>query len=79
MSIVLSIINYVGHFCKLANTDAVARTNAFYGQGSGPINVDDPACTGNESRLLDCAFSPIHNCAHSEDAGVDCTPNSNLA
>lgn len=56
--------------------DAVARTNAFYGQGSGPINIDDPACVGNESRLLDCPFSLIHNCVHSEDAGADCNPNS---
>ena len=65
---------YIVYFSAIS--DAVARTNAFYGQGSGPINVDDPACIGNESRLLDCSFSPIHNCVHSEDAGVDCSPNS---
>ena len=51
----------------------MARSNAFYGQGSGPINIDDPGCTGNERRLIDCPFSPIHNCGHSEDAGVDCS------
>ena len=56
----------------------MARTNAFYGQGSGPINIDDPGCTGGEQRLIDCTFSPIHNCAHSEDAGVDCSPMSRL-
>ena len=56
----------------------MARTNAFYGQGSGPINVDDPGCTGSEQRLIDCPFSPIHNCAHSEDAGVDCNLMSTL-
>ena len=56
--------------------DALARTNAFYGQGSGPINIDDLGCTGSEMRLIDCPFSAIHNCAHSEDAGVDCTPRS---
>ena len=55
---------------------AVARTNAFYGQGSGPINIDDPACLGSEIRLIDCTFSPTHNCAHNEDAGVDCSPTS---
>ena len=54
-------------------TDAVARDNAFYGQGSGAINLDDVACTGDESRLIDCPFPPIHNCGHSEDAGVDCS------
>ena len=62
--------------CNIHNIDAVARTNAFYGQGSGPINIDDPGCTGSEQRLIDCPFSPIHNCAHSEDAGVDCNPTS---
>ena len=56
----------------------MARTNAFYGQGSGPINIDDPGCGGNELRLIDCPFSPIHNCGHSEDAGVDCNPTSML-
>ena len=59
-------------------TDAIARTNAFYGQGSGPINIDDPRCTGSELRLIDCPFSPIHNCAHNEDAGVDCNLISTL-
>ena len=63
----------------MSNTiDAVARTNAFYGQGSGPINIDDPGCIGSERRLIDCPFSPIHNCAHSEDAGVDCNLMSTL-
>ena len=57
----------------------MARTNAFYGQGSGPINIDDPGCTGSERRLIDCPFSPIHNCAHSEDAGVDCVARSKIS
>ena len=60
-------------YTKYNTIDAAARTNAFYGQGSGPINIDDPGCTGSERRLIDCPFSPIHNCGHSEDAGVDCT------
>lgn len=58
-------------------TGAVARTNGAYGQGTGPINIDDVGCFGNESSLLDCAFTAIHNCRHTEDAGVDCNPNSN--
>ena len=60
-----------------AFSDAVARTNAFYGQGTGPINLDDVACTGSESRLFDCPFPSAHNCQHSEDAGVDCVAQSN--
>ena len=47
---------------------------ATYGQGSGPILLDDLACTGTETRLVDCPHSGIstHNCAHSEDAGAVC-------
>ena len=47
---------------------------ATYGQGSGPILLDDLACAGTETRLIDCPHSGVgtHNCAHSEDAGVQC-------
>ena len=42
--------------------------------GSGSIHLDDLNCTGHESRLIDCPHSGIgvHNCVHSEDAGVRC-------
>ena len=55
-------------------TGAVARTNAFFGQGTDPILLDDVACTGSETQLIDCPNNGIgvHNCAHSEDAGVTC-------
>ena len=38
------------------------------------------ACTGNEARLFDCRSNGIgiHNCAHSEDAGVVCSRNRKL-
>ena len=53
-------------------TDAVVRGSAFYGQGTGPIYLDDVACVGNESRLSDCAYTSQHNCVHGEDVGVQC-------
>lgn len=44
-----------------------------FGEGLGPILLDDLACTGEEESLLDCAFhSGTHTCDHSEDAGVRC-------
>ena len=79
----LDTVCYINYHISIAHNihkqyciaDAVARANAFYGQGSGPINIDDPGCTGSEQRLIDCLFSPVHDCVHSEDAGVDCTPD----
>ena len=42
--------------------------------GTGDIHLDDLHCTGSESRLIDCPHSGagVHNCSHSEDAGVLC-------
>ena len=36
--------------------------------------LDDLQCTGTEASLFDCPHSGvnIHNCDHSEDAGVRC-------
>ena len=48
--------------------------NAFFGQGTGPILLDNIDCTGNEQSLLSCPHNGIniHNCGHHEDAGVRC-------
>ena len=45
-----------------------------FAAGTGPIHLDNLHCTGSESRLIDCPHSGvgIHNCVHSEDAGVRC-------
>ena len=51
------------------------KWSAYYGQGSGPIWLDDLGCVGTEKKLLDCSALPIgdHNCGHGEDVGVVCS------
>ena len=53
---------------------AIARSNAYFGQGSGSILLDDVQCIGNEGSIFSCSHKSIglHNCGHSEDAGVVC-------
>ena len=56
------------------STGAVALTMAAFGQGTGPIILDDVRCIGTEPRLMNCQNSGVnnHNCLHTEDAGVRC-------
>jgi len=55
------------------NVVATAYSSAAFGRGSGPILIDNVACTGRENRLIDCTFdNHTGDCSHSEDAGVRC-------
>ena len=54
------------------HADVVPLRNSFFGGGLGEIFLDDVLCTGNESRLSDCSAEQLHDCDHSEDAGVRC-------
>lgn len=53
---------------------AKARVMAYFGEGTGPIHVDNVKCSGEEHSLADCIKQApgTHNCRHSEDAGVIC-------
>lgn len=56
---------------------AIAYKRARFGEGTVPIGLDNLACVGNETSLLDCArFGGLriyqHNCQHADDAGVQC-------
>ena len=57
---------------------ATAYSNADFGHGCGYILLDNVRCTGTELRLLECPNLGVgvHNCDHSEDAGVRCRGTS---
>ena len=54
----------------------MALSFARFGEGTGPIWLDDVSCTGSESELLECYHNGIgnHDCSHFEDASVRCSP-----
>ena len=51
-----------------------AKTNAYFGSGTGPILLSNLYCTGTESSLLECNQKSCYatSCTHSNDAGVIC-------
>ena len=55
-------------------TAIAARDNAFYGQGSGQIWLDELNCTGTELTIEYCSHNGWgnQNCSHKEDASVKC-------
>ncbi|XP_071476490.1 uncharacterized protein [Diadema antillarum] len=64
--------------CRMLGHQDVADAwqRAHFGRGTGEIWLDDVECVGNEYSLLGCTTSDIgvHDCTHSEDAGVSCIP-----
>ena len=48
--------------------------------GTGQIWLDNVGCNGNEETLASCYHSGfgVHNCNHSDDAGVECSRTGNI-
>ena len=55
-------------------TGALAAQRGFFGRGIGQIHLDQVQCSGTELTLQECPHGGVgvHNCFHSEDAGVVC-------
>ncbi|NXV53264.1 DMBT1 protein, partial [Uria aalge] len=55
-----------------------APRRAYFGEGQGPIWLDDVRCTGTEAALSECRANTwgVHGCEHGEDAGVVCSGSS---
>ena len=71
--ILISLSQVVCHQLGYARATR-ATYRAEFGQGSGPIWMDNVQCTGLENSINECPFNGWgqHNCYHSEDAGVAC-------
>ena len=56
---------------------AIAIGRAYFGEGIGPIHLDNLECTGNERELSLCPVQGgVANCQHTEDASVVCQGKS---
>ncbi|XP_042300061.1 soluble scavenger receptor cysteine-rich domain-containing protein SSC5D-like, partial [Sceloporus undulatus] len=58
--------------CGIARLD---QNGTQFGNGTGPIWLDDVHCRGTESSLYQCSASPwgMHDCDHRQAAGVVCS------
>ena len=54
---------------------------AYFGQGKGPIWLDNVVCTGSETTLARCSHLGINitrSCSHYEDIGLRCYGNQGI-
>ena len=46
-----------------------------YGQGTGPIHMDNVGCTGSEASIFNCSYDEPENKGHNEDHSIRCQGN----
>lgn len=54
--------------------NAKSKQQAFFGQGTGRIWMDQLECTDYDSNIFNCSQNILgtHDCGHYKDAGVVC-------
>ena len=60
--------------CRQIGFPDAIQAEAFYGQGSGRIWLDNVSCNGSEVQLSDCSHNgwDIVDCHHNDDIGIIC-------
>ncbi|XP_062596366.1 neurotrypsin-like, partial [Saccostrea cucullata] len=59
-----------------SSKNAVSMCCARFGEGTGPILLDDVDCLGSETDIGQCKHRgwKVHNCQHLEDVSIRCSP-----
>jgi deleted-in-malignant-brain-tumors protein 1 len=59
---------------------ATSYSRAAFGQGYGPIYLDNLGCSSAETSLFSCPSNGVgsHNCGHNEDAGARCNGKKHI-
>ena len=72
VKVLLILFNDMHHYALLSDAIAININSRTFTAGVGPIFLDNVGCRGNETNLGDCTHRGVgvHNCRHSEDAGV---------
>jgi len=70
----MKICSLICFYSQLTDAKAINVSSNVFVQGTGAIFLDNVNCRGNETNLDGCPHNGvgIHNCRHSEDAGVIC-------
>ena len=71
----MTIFSLFCFYSQFADAKAINVGSNIFDRGVGPIFLDNVGCSGNETNLADCPHRGVgvHDCHHSEDAGVICS------